>query len=193
MPYNQNIPQANDALNNSQLDILNNYIAIQTFLDVNHNIFGDPNEGKHKWVSFPEQGAGPATAVNETAVYAKQSTLTNVAELFVRKENNGAEIEFTSSLQAANGWTRLPSGILLKWGSAAANGTFAYLFPVAATIPVFALIYSLHLSALTGGVVDPDAAITPLTSTAIGFAAYGSRRTVVAAQNVPFTYLAIGI
>jgi len=116
MAYQQNIPQPTDELRDSQNDILQNFQGIKTAWDVNHVTFDLADEGKHSHVSLPEQAAGPATAANELAVYSKQSTLTGVAELFVRRESSGDEIELTSGLAANDGWSRLPSSILIKWG-----------------------------------------------------------------------------
>jgi len=123
MAYSNTIPAAGDLLSQSQADILGNFAAIQTLIEVNHATFADADEGKHKHVSFPEQGADVTVAANEKAIYAKQSALSGVAELFIRNESDGTVTEFTSSTQNANGWTRLPSGILIKWGtsSVAAN------------------------------------------------------------------------
>ena len=150
MAYNPSIPQANDRLRDSQPPILENFTVINRAWEINHVSFDNVNEGKHKWLSFPEQGGDPATLVNEVAIFAKQSGLTGVAELFLRQENNGTVYEWTSSLNAVEGWTRLPSGILIKWGSQAPGGAAAGanidLYPVAATIPVFTAAYIVLVS-----------------------------------------------
>lgn len=94
---------------------------------------------------MPEQSPSPATAANEMALYTVQSALTSVSELVVRRESSGTQIEFTSSTQATNGWTRLPSGILIKWGtvSVSRNTLSTVTFPVAATVPAFTSIFSV--------------------------------------------------
>ncbi len=136
MAYNSNIPQPGDALDQSQADLLANFQALKALIDINHETFGDPNEGKHKWISLPEQSAGPATAVNEMAVYVK--AVSGVSQLFLRNENSGSEVDFTSATTSnSNGTLTLPSGIILKWGRAttAAGGsstiTFTDAFPTA--------------------------------------------------------------
>ncbi len=47
MSYQNNIPQPTDALSQSQSDILNNFAAIQTLIDVDHVDFANINQGKH--------------------------------------------------------------------------------------------------------------------------------------------------
>jgi hypothetical protein len=194
MAYDENIPQPTDKMNVSQNDILQNFTAIKTAWDINHVTFDLANEGKHNYVSLPEQSAGPATAANEGALYTKQSALTSVAALFFRRESSGTEIEFTSALEAETGWTRLPSGILLKWGNTTATGLATVTFPVAGTIPVFASIYTVLLTPLeTVLTSDPDQAIIVGVQTTTNFQVYASRRTTLATETVQFEYLAIGI
>jgi hypothetical protein len=132
--YQNTKPAAADQLNQSQADIQQNFLAIDDLINVDHEDFngGATPEGKHKQVTFPEQGtditAAPQTLVNETAIYCRQNAA-NVSALFFRPENQaagaGTEYEFTSYTHAAGpparGYTRLPSGILLKWGSGTVN------------------------------------------------------------------------
>lgn len=193
MAYSQNIPQPTDELKDSQADLLANFQAIKAAFDINHVTFDLADEGKHNYVSFPEQAAGPATAANELALYSKESTLTSVAELFVRKESSGDEIEFTSSLQATDGWSRLPSGILIKWGYDSTVGAGTITFPVAATIPVFTNVFVVLLTVLDAGAGDGDKAIRCMSSTTTSFDAFASNRSTIGAAAVAFNYLAIGI
>src|SRR5438445_164595 len=52
MAYQSNIPQATDQLSVSQGDILNNFAALSTFLNINHVDFASGDQGKHKWVTL---------------------------------------------------------------------------------------------------------------------------------------------
>lgn len=201
MAYNNAIPAANDLLSQSQDDILQNFIEIKTLIDIDHETFGAANQGKHKQVTLPEQGADPATAANEVAVYSKLSTEGALGSaLFLRHEGSGTVTDFTSSTQAANGWTRLPSGILLKWGSGTtAGGAQVFALPVAATVPKFATIYSVSLTPNgdggTGvGYYDYMPYLTGFTAAPDQINIYGSARTVNATRdNINFRYLVIGI
>jgi hypothetical protein len=192
MAYLNSIPQPTDDPSVTQAQLLANFQAIKQLVDVNHGTFSDANEGKHKHVSFPEQAASPATAVNELGLFSRQSALTGVAELCLRKENNGAVYEM-SCLASATGWTRLPSGILLKWGTTTANGLTTITLPVAATIPVYTTIFSIQLTNGDTGVADSNTAIRFIDAVPASFRVYGSPRITSGAKNVGFNYLVIGI
>lgn len=132
MAYQANIPQATDKLRISQSDLLNNFIAIDAFVDINHYGFASGNVGKHLYLQMPETAA-PATAANEAGLYAANGATSGATELVFRRESNGSSIAFTEAVFAASGWTRLPSGILLQWGSGTIDNTGADTinFPVA--------------------------------------------------------------
>jgi len=193
MAYQQNIPQPTDKIKDSQNDLLQNFQAIKSGFDENHYAFDTGDEGKHKYVSLPEQVAAPTVAVNERAIYSKQSTLTNVAELFTRKENNGTEIEFTARLGATPGWTILPSGIILKWGAETKTGAQTVVLPVAANIPVYTQIFSVQLTVKAAGGADSDTAVRVVDfSNPAQFDVYASPRSTTGSTAVTFEYLVIG-
>lgn len=152
MAYQNNIPQPTDQLSKSQSDILNNFAEIKTLVDVNHVTFGSPDQGKHKFITMPVQGSSPATLGGEVALFSRTSTLSSLDEIAWRRSTNGVVIEFTSALNTNNGWTRFPSGILVKWGfvtvPVATQQTVT--FPVAATIPVFTNVFNIQLTPVVG-------------------------------------------
>lgn len=159
MAYNNNIPQPNDDLSVSQPQILANFAEIATAFNLNHVAFNATGEGKHMFVEMPNQNASPPTTIaNEVGLYCNTSTLTAQPELFFIKQLgttapaplNGANgYEFTSSNYILNGgWTRLPSGILMKWGTFSTGGsTGTVVFPTGATIPAFSNVYNIQLTA----------------------------------------------
>ena len=118
MAYKNNIPQPNDNLDISQPDILANFAQLDTTMGVNHYDFSDltVNNGKHKFLQMPEEGAAPATAANEGGLYTKEAS--GITNLFWRQESSGTEIQMTnlSTNSAAKGHTFLPGGLLLQWG-----------------------------------------------------------------------------
>jgi hypothetical protein len=116
MAWNPNIPQPSDTLAQSQADILGNFQALDALFD----------DGIQNVVLLPVQAVNPTTTGTQIALYSKVGISTN-QELFMRRTTNGAVIDMTGSLQSASGWSRLPSGILIKWGSAtvAARNTLA--------------------------------------------------------------------
>ncbi len=134
MPYNPLIPQANDLISVSQGQLLGNFTAVPVWEAVNHYEFGTGvNEGKHRFVTLPNQVAAPVPPflANEDALYTFNYTPpagVPVAELWVHKQVPAAtaEIPLTASILSqvaaplinSNGWTYLPSGIIMKWGFA---------------------------------------------------------------------------
>lgn len=195
MAYNPNIPQPPDIKSVSQPQILNNFIAINDLLAVNHQTFGAPGEGKHTYLQIPEHAA-PSTAVNEAGLYAAVGAASGQTELVFRRENNGASIPFTECLAAATGWTRDASGILYKWGNSSAQGlqTITFNTQVAYT-NVFIVLIGQKTS--NGDTSDNNTyaewvdCLAPYTS----FRVWGGKRNSFndADRVAYFSYLAIGI
>jgi hypothetical protein len=193
MAFNSNVPQPSDVLRNSQNDLLNNFQSLKAAFDTNHVTFDDPDAGKHKFITCPEQSAAPSVAADNIALYSKNSALSGIAELFVKNES-GSEYEFTSSSAATPGWTRLPSGILLKWGTSSANGATTITFPTGAAIPAFTSLFTVLLTVSEPlAVIDVDQAITLRIWTITDFDVFASNRSTTGAAPVDFEYLAIGL
>lgn len=146
--YVGGVPLPANPINFTQPILLSNFQAINELININHVTFNTPdNFGKHKFVSMPEQGADPATTVNEAALYTKVGAVSAVTELFWRRENNGTVINMTeASLAAPTGWTRLPSGLLMKWSAQAmTSGVTTVNFNGGGAFgPNFTTVYSLQ-------------------------------------------------
>ena len=189
MAYNPAIPAANDLLSQSQSDIQQNFAAIQTVLGINHINFGAVGEGKHLYLQLPEHAA-PITAVNEGGFYANVGATSAITELFFRRENNGESIPMTERQTGATpGWTFLPSGIMLQFGTANVNNnTIVTLTRAMPTTLLFVLVSSKRVGAQTN--------VVSLESITDSQHFVASSRTV---NNSPtyeasdITYLAIGI
>ncbi len=193
MAYQQNIPLATDQLSTSQGDIQANFQAIYTLIGVNHSNFGTANVGKHNFVSLPVQAGNPGTTTTELALYTKTSALSGLPEAFFQRQNNGTAIEFTSSTASQNGWTRLPSGILLKWGQSNGSGSVGVALPVGATIPVFANVFVAGVFPfLNGAVSDPNLMATLIGFTTTTVSAWCGPRTTTGSSAVTFNYIIIG-
>jgi hypothetical protein len=157
MAYNQNIPQPGDQLSQSQSDLLNNFQAIQTLIDVNHVDFAASGAGKHKWVSLPQQGSAPGTAAAEGALYT--AAIAGVTQLLFQTPSNGTSLQLTGpTALGANGYTTLPGGLILQWGTATTTSGFGTItFPIAFPTAAYAvMVCSAHppASGTTGVVVD---------------------------------------
>lgn len=204
MAYNAQIPQATDQLSQSQADLLANFQALQTIIDINHVDFASGDQGKHKWVTFPVQGAAPVFAAGEVGMYNLLSTVTAIDELFLNKIVSGGaavQIPMTSSILSTNaapavftaGWSYLPSGMIIKWAAnIAANGLTVINFPVAANIPVFTTCMTVLVQIADGGAGDVNRAVILKAVNPGNFSVYGSNRTTTGAAAVTFTYFAIG-
>jgi hypothetical protein len=201
MAYNANIPQPTDAISDSQNDILDNFQSINTWVQVNHTGFDSPpNTGKHTVVELPQQAMATVTPVGEVAIECLSSAYNaNGPELIYLPENAGARVEMTASLKATNGWTFLPSGLLIKWGRflVAAAGTAVVPFPAGAGIPAYGMtVYNITFQVSNGAATDPNWAITLNTATTtlanIGYNAV-ARDSAVATIPTFIYYYAIGI
>lgn len=208
MAYNNNIPQPNDELSVSQPQILANFAEISTAFNLNHVNFNANGEGKHAFVEMPNQSTvpftPPVTIANEVGLYCNSSTFTNQPELFFIKQNgstapaplnaaNGYEVTSSNYINEG-GWTRLPSGIMLQWGTFASfSGTATKTLPASASIPFYNVIYQVLVTSqgLTGG-IPINCAVTTITQptnvpTAGGF-------TIVSnSTSFGVRYLVIGV
>ena len=197
MAYKNNIPQPTDALSQSQADILNNFAAIQTLIDIDHVDFANSNQGQHNKVTFPVQGSAPSFAAGSVGLYNFLSPVTSVNELFLVK-SSGATVSLTSSQQVTNnnGWAYLPSGVLMKWGKGTATaGVYTFVFPTGANIPAFNGIFSILVTTAYSNAADGDGFVRLNTFSApwTQFTVYASHRTSTGAFGpVSFQYLAIG-
>jgi len=146
--YKNIIPAAGDLLSQSQDDILNNFIAIKTLVDINHVTFDAAGQGKHNFIQFPVQALAPTTVAGEVGLYSQTSVLTGNPELVFSHESAGSGWEFTSAVKAETGFATLPSGIIFKWGSGTvnANTTAVATFAVGAGIPVFTTVYNMQVT-----------------------------------------------
>jgi hypothetical protein len=150
--YTANIPQASQKISSTQQPILNNFIAIQELLAVNHVGFSDTtNFGKHTFTTLPFQNSDPSTTSTEMALYAKATGSPNAGEIFYRYPSNGTIAQLSGSStgetsQTTDGYSYLPGSILMKWGQATGivTGTNTIIFPTS-NIPAFTTsLYTVH-------------------------------------------------
>jgi hypothetical protein len=146
MAYDATIPTANEQKNVSQPKILENFAQIKTVFEVDHETFSAPNgQGKHKWSTYPVQAAA-APGAGELRVYANTSTFSGNPELFLRAAA-GSPIEMTTAKKNQQGYTMLPSGLLIKWGNvtqaSSSGGPFNFVWPaVGSDIPFSVQIWA---------------------------------------------------
>lgn len=145
MAYLSTIPQATDAKNVSQAQILENFSQIYTVFGVDHAIFDSPlGQGYHQQATFPVNAAGNPGA-GFMRLYANTGVTGN-PELWLRNGTAGTNYQITSASKNSTGWTMTPAGILIKWGSATTAGTGAgqpqtFTWPTAGTDLAFSTQY----------------------------------------------------
>lgn len=112
-----NVPQAGQNLQETRDDIRNNFSTIDTAFSVNHVPYNSPSDqGKHQFVTFPQIASGsvPAAGAQELIVSNQTNADTGRTELYL-KRNAGTPVPITAGVDT--GWSYLPSGLLMKWGS----------------------------------------------------------------------------
>lgn len=209
MAYSNTIPAATDQLNDSQQDILNNFIAIHQLIGVNHVDFNlGAESGKHTEVTLPYNGAPTATGPNEASILSGASPYSsfivgNNGSLFWKAQNNTATIPMTvgyyippaAVADPVEGFTFLPSGLLLKFGRTATlsglNQVITY--PVAVgTTPVFTLLPFMILVSPFANSANPRILnVNSFTQTTITVSIFDTNGAP--AGGVGVFYLAIGI
>lgn len=187
MVYQSTKPQPTDLLSDSQGDIRDNFIQIDTAFKVDHYALNDANQGKHNAIHLPVVAAlpFPATAANEIAIYNRANAL------YMRDPSSGAEMQISGGVTTAGatGSTVLPGGIILKWGSLSfthpttTTVTFAVAFPTSC--------YNVQVTNISSNWAGVFPTVSTLSTTGFQFFA----RPQIGG-TIPFTmtayYLAIG-
>ena len=196
------LPNTGQTLDETRDDIKLNFNTINSEFQRDHIEWNTgTNAGKHKRVRMPENTSAGATAVDEMMVYCNNYTTTSQSELFLKRENvasGSAGIPFTAFDGSGNGWTYLPSGILLKWGSSTADGDTSL---VVSHGPNFNTVITAFITTSDSSSGDIDGfvrlrnvALTGVAPNTATLTTYGAKRTTsgAAGSNIGFRYLIIG-
>lgn len=216
--YLNNIPQAADFPSNSQSQILTNFASIQSLVDVDHVDFANGAAGQHNKVTLFNQAGGlpvfsPLGVVGMySAGNAVGFSATNQNELWLNTTSAGAtvvQIPTTASslgivrpaysASGLNGWTLLPSGIKMAWGTATATGTIAaQTVTLVAPYQMPTTIMSIQVSAFDNTVTtaNPYSCWVGTQNAANQFTVFVSKYSggnfIPAPNTVQFNWLAIG-
>ena len=134
-PYTTNIPLATQPINQTQQAINDNFTCLVNnatpangLITVNHVGTNDPVDyGKHFFIQMPEGVPTVATGATEIGLYCKDGATSLVAELYFQRESGAADsgtpmTEYVvNNAGSTNGFTWLPSGMKIIWGSAITN------------------------------------------------------------------------
>lgn len=181
MAFNQDVPQPNDRIKDSQAAILANFRALKQLIDINHETFGSPNEGKHKRVDMPRVAA-PGSADDQVALYAKAGPISGSTEVFMQRDNVATELNWTEASAAQNGYSSLPSGLLMKWGSSTTDGDGNINVDMNATGRAFTTAYIVTITPRATGNFSYSASIAGGTTIA----------GTINGNNIDFYWFAIG-
>jgi hypothetical protein len=133
MPWNPNIPQANDKLSNSQLQLLNNFQAIDTGFSFNHVNLNLADAGKHNLLTMPQQTFPQSVTGSDLLFYVGLEPVTALSQLYLKRSTdagNGIPLTAGNTDNATFGWAYLPFGAIIKWGVFSFSGAV----PVAITM-----------------------------------------------------------
>ena len=197
MAWQPSKPANNDLVFNSvgSTAIRGNFEAIDTAWDINHVGIDDTNEGKHGPIHIIETSE-PTTGTSEAALYLYDTSLTlNYGELFFKRDSRSGENAYpiTAAERDTSGWTYLPSGILLKWGTASGTGSVGYFFPTGSTYPEFSEIYHVFCTVVNNGSGDTNEAVRIQWMSTTAFQFYTSSRSSTGSKAATFSWLAIGL
>jgi hypothetical protein len=202
-------PVAGQSLVTTRDPIRNNFSVINTAFSVDHVEYnaGSGNQGMHAKITFPVQSAAPVYAATNNGFFSLvpvAGALTTKQEVYIHKQNAiaAADIPMTASVlsttaaptTASTGWSYLPSGMIMKWGTKnmSLSGAETLAFPTGSDIPVFTECVNVIAVPFdtTAGDINFAVRVTGMSNT--GFSVYGSQRTTTTAALGRMIYIALG-
>ena len=119
--YNENTPQANEVISETQGDILTNFASISGLINVDHYTFesASSNDGYHKKSTYPVQTSDPGSASGQAVLYSKN--VSPSSELFLQRDAVATAIQMTFGLAGVGASSAyyqsfLPGGLQLRMG-----------------------------------------------------------------------------
>ena len=174
MSFNPNIPRPTDLLSNSQADLLSNNTSINSTFSQNHiplNVA--TNNGKHTFVELVANSGSPPTASGEGTLYTftsgsvtdlwyvpdasgndYQLTRTNASKFSLFGANNNYQAAGGSNASVTGGWTFLPGGLILNYGSASSlnpGGSITVKYANPFTSSTYSVVVTPRTSTSIGG------------------------------------------
>jgi hypothetical protein len=195
-----NVPLAGQTLGITRVPINQNFSVIDTAFQVDHADYNTINQGMHNRTSFPTQNPVPAPQAGIVQLYSQLSTITNQPELvFTHQAGSTAPtaaqiVEFTSAGWTNPGWTRLPSGIMMKWRSGIGfGGSGSVTININATSPTsppFATFLTILITPIdTSASYNNVIGLTTISFPNFTVSKFGGPNP---GSSVTFSYLVIG-
>lgn len=188
MPYQYNIPQSTDQLSVSQSDILGNFGALGSIAG-NTNAFSSSlnNTVGFNYVNFAQQSAAPGTGAAQLALYNAVNANSTVNEIYFQRPSSGTTVPITAGSLLQSGWSYIPSGLLMTWGTGTIGGGGTVTITYTANIATFPGFGTYVFTVL----------VTPTSTGAnLYLSSYTSPRTtftVTGTAAATFTWVAMGV
>ncbi len=133
--YQPLIPTGTVDLDVDYANIKGNFQQLDTSFAVNHTAFSvTPFNGMHTQVQMVEQSGDPSPIAGTDSFYTKVVTIAAapLGETFFKRGGVSTPIQMTSGNISDNstGYSFLPGGILIQWGSAVGTNNLSVNFPV---------------------------------------------------------------
>jgi hypothetical protein len=179
--YND-VPLANQQIDQSQAPIRTNFNSISALIDVDHETFTDSKHGYHKALHIVDGVPSPALVAGEGSIYVDSNNV------FIKNGTSAAVSLTDTTGSVGNGSYTLPNGLILKWGvtsNFAGNTTTTVTFPAAFPNNCFSVVCTGYQTS------SGNQLITITAFTTAGFTAF-NRQLIGGATAVPATYFAIG-
>lgn len=196
-----NVPLTGQSLLVTRVPINTNFSTIDTAFQVDHVDYNTLGQGQHNRVSFPTQNPVPTPQSGIVQLYQAISAFTSQPELFFTHQLGSTAptaaqiVEFTSAGWTNPGWTRLPSGILLRWQSGIGFGgnssvTVNLNTPISPGSPNFTAILTILLTTIdTSSSYNNIIGISNITVPNFTASKFGGSNPP---SSVTIAYLAIG-
>jgi len=199
-----NVPLAGQTLAQTRDPIANNFSTINNAFLVDHVEYNISGQGKHNQVTFPPHTGSVPHVAGEIILFNQNTSLTGVPDIWMQRGSvalsTSNPIPITGSMQATNGWTYLPSGIFIKWGTSSVtrNTLSTITFPTGSNIPAFALngVFSMQASQTFGAgpsTGDLNTAVSVGNVTNLNFQLFARAIGLPSGSSVNIFWMAIGI
>lgn len=190
--YTNSIPAGSDIPSQSQPDLQTNCTSVNSILNVDMYTFNDNNGGYHRKTTYVDQASNPGSSASQVVEFAKSTS--GSSELFIQRDGVATAIQLTRGTPSvgANGYTFLPGGLLLQWGTVTTSGLGAatFTFPVAFSSAVYS-VTATGSNASTASSKDFFARTTTPTTTSVDIITASSLNNRFASGTVYI--MAIGV
>ncbi len=193
-----NVPLTGQTLGVTRVPINNNFSVIGSTFEVDHVGYNLTDQGKHKQVTFPSQGSALFFAAGEIGLFNQNASPTGINDIWLARGTAAAYPMTgykTVGVGATNGWTYLPSGLKIVWGTGSMVGpavTALVTYTTVASFPGFTTFWTApQLTRLHSGPlpINNFVAISSYNQTA--FTATAS--TSVNSGTIQFSWMVIGL